>query len=508
MSEPAWTSTHPHLPDAGFDGGSMDCGNGLLLEIRRHLNALEAGGLLEIRSTEPSVAGDLPSWSRLTGNMLVSRTGTPNSASYIVCKGAFNSDRRRSGAMRSTVAARLPGPRLAVPSGSPVPLNLPPLAVTGVGSWPRPAWMLHLLTAHLEDRLPPGVFAAAAADATRLAVADQIVCGVDLVTDGEQSRDTYAGFVGSRLGACRLIPLEDLAAHVEHPEEFRRELSALDVPPGAHHPVALGRLVRDRELVVPDLRSARASTAIPVKIALPGPYLLARTLWLDCLLERHYKDRETLADDVCTVLRDEITHLLAEGAAIVQLDEPVLTEVVHGAPAARRSFMCGALSERREPAQELAFALDLWRRVTDGLPREHLALHVCRGNWSADESVALSGPYTPLLETFSQSPFGTLFLEMATPRAGALEDLSGLPSWMRLGIGLVNQKLDQPESVPMLLGRIRRAAQLFGPHRILLNPDCGFATFATCPLASREAAMRRMQILTECAQTVRGELGI
>lgn len=507
MSDTPWLDAHQHRPDTWFDGGSMDCGNGLLLEIRRHLNALDPGGLLEVRSNEPSVAGDLPSWSRMTGNQLVSSVGNPHAASYLICKGPFSGLARPVHA-RKAVAPRTPGPRLPVPPVHHAPVSLPPLAVTGIGSWPRPAWMLHLLAAHLEDRLPEGLFASAAADATRLAAVDQATCGMDLITDGEQSRDTYAGFVGSRLGSCRLIPLGDLAAHVEHPDEFRRELQALDVPPGAHHPVAVGPLVRDRELVLPDFRAARSATPVPVKVALPGPYLLARTLWLDCLLERHYRDRETLARDVCQVLRDEAAQLLAEGAAIVQFDEPVLTEVVHGAPAARRSFMCGALSERREPGRELAFALELWGMVTEGLARDSLALHVCRGNWSPDESVALSGTYAPLLETLGASPFGTLFLEMATPRAGNLEDLVPLGATHRLGIGLVNQKLDLPEQRATLMGRIRRAAGLFDPGRVLLNPDCGFATFATCPLASRDAAMTRMRLLAECAAEVRVEMGL
>lgn len=169
--------------------------------------------------------------------------------------------------------------------------------------------------------------------------------------------------------------------------------------------------------------------------------------------------------------------------------------------------MCGALSERREPSRELAFALELWRETTRGLPRESLALHVCRGNWSPDESVALSGPYEPLLETLGASPFATLFLEMATARAGRLEDLLPLAPTHRLGIGLVNQKLDQPESETILVERIKRAAELFGPERILLNPDCGFATFATCPLAGREGAMARMRLLARCASKVRNELG-
>ena len=148
MSDLHWIPEHAHRPDTGFDGGAMDCGNGLLLEIRRHLNALDPGGLLEVRSTEPSVAGDLPAWSRLTGNDLVSSVGNPRLASYLICKGKFSGSARPSH-VRKAVSPRVPGRRLAVPPGAPATVKLPPLAVTGIGSWPRPAWMLHLLAGAL-----------------------------------------------------------------------------------------------------------------------------------------------------------------------------------------------------------------------------------------------------------------------------------------------------------------------------------------------------------------------
>ena len=80
---------HPYPPHTSFDGGDLDCGNGLLLLIRKHIDPLDRGQLLEIRSTEPSVVEDLPAWCRLTGNELVSLIrGEPNS--FLVAKGAFD----------------------------------------------------------------------------------------------------------------------------------------------------------------------------------------------------------------------------------------------------------------------------------------------------------------------------------------------------------------------------------------------------------------------------------
>ena len=64
---------HPFTPAVSFDGGDLDCGSGQLLLIRKHIDPLEGGELLEILSTDSSVEEDLPSWCRLTGNQMVSR---------------------------------------------------------------------------------------------------------------------------------------------------------------------------------------------------------------------------------------------------------------------------------------------------------------------------------------------------------------------------------------------------------------------------------------------------
>ena len=79
-----------------------------------------------------------------------------------------------------------------------------------------------------------------------------------------------------------------------------------------------------------------------MKVALPGPYLLTRTMWLECVSRRAYASREALADDIVRVLREELHFLLAAGAALVQFDEPVLTEVVFGGREAGPQRSCAA----------------------------------------------------------------------------------------------------------------------------------------------------------------------
>lgn len=500
------TLQHPQHADVGFDGGDLDCGNGLLLLIRKHIDPLPRGGLLEIRSTELSVDEDLPAWCRMTGNELVSFLREGKQRSFLVAKGKL-AERTGTASMAPQVRAGVElvavTPMTEFPPVAPAPV-IAPLSVMGIGSWPRPRWMLQAVHEHMEGRLDDAAFHATADDAVRLAVQAQLRAGADVVSDGEQRRDSYASFVASRLDNCQLIPLTDLLPLVDDPEEFERELRALDVPAGdVRHPAVFGPLGRTRGIAVHEVDFARALTQQPVKVALPGPYLLTRTMWMECISDRAYANREDLAQDIVRVLREEIACLLAAGTALVQLDEPVLSEVVFSGPATQRSFMCGALSEKADTPTELAFARDLINAVVAGFPRERLALHMCRGNWTPDETLALAGDYRPLVDTLGQLRVGTLFLELATPRAGEMEVLKALPDDIRIGIGACNQKHAHVESVEHVVHHAEHAIQLFGAERILLTPDCGFATFADNPLNSAATAEAKLATLAGAARILR-----
>jgi 5-methyltetrahydropteroyltriglutamate--homocysteine methyltransferase len=226
-------------------------------------------------------------------------------------------------------------------------------------------------------------------------------------------------------------------------------------------------------------------------------------MWMECISDRAYANREHLAGDIVRVLREELHYLLAAGVAMVQLDEPVLSEVVFGKPPGQRTFMCGALGSRLDTDAELAFAEALINRAVDGLPRERIALHLCRGNWSPDERVALSGDYRPLMPLLSRLKVGTLMLEMCTSRAGDIAALRDLPSTFRIGIGVVNQKAQRVETVDEVTAMAERAIAIFGAERVLLTPDCGFATFADNPIASSGIAGKKLSTIVSAARALR-----
>ncbi len=504
------TALHTHAPDASFDGGDLDCGSGLLLMIRSHIDPLPRGGLLEIVSTDISVKEDLPAWCRLTGNELVSVAGAGGRAtSFLVCKGALAERGNVQPAARlnpvrpplDTVEPRRFRERLPEPSSAPA---IPPLAVMGMGSWPRPRWMVQAVHDHLEGRLSEEEFQTTADDAVRLCVDAQLRANVDVITDGEQRRDSYASFVGGRLDNCQLIPLTDLLPLVDDPEHFQEELRALDVPAGdIRHPAVFGRLGRSRPIAVHEAQFLSRLTDKPVKVALPGPYLLTRTMWMECISDNAYSSREHIAEDIVRVLREELADLLAAGVSMVQFDEPVLSEVVFTGAKTQRSFMCGALSEKGDPQAELAFARDLLNAVVRGFPRDRVGMHICRGNWTPDESTCLAGDYAPLVPTLRQIEVGTYFLELCTPRAGEVEVLRSLPDDRRIGVGVVNQKHARVESIDEILAKAGRAVELFGAQRVLLNPDCGFATFADNPVASAAVAQAKLAAISDAARVLR-----
>jgi 5-methyltetrahydropteroyltriglutamate--homocysteine methyltransferase len=98
-----------------------------------------------------------------------------------------------------------------------------------------------------------------------------------------------------------------------------------------------------------------------------------------------------------------------------------------------------------------------------------------------------------------QLTVGTLLLELCTPRAGDLGILKAPPASVRPGVGVVNQKRDRIEPVAEIVERAQRAIGLVGPERVLLTPDCGFATFADNPVASARVAAAKLRAIAGAA---------
>lgn len=212
--------------------------------------------------------------------------------------------------------------------------SLPDFPVTSVGSWPRPQWLLDAQRRRKADLLR------LQDDATVAAIRAQEEAGVDIVVDGEQRRDNFFSFVAGRLGGVRLMSMAELLDHVDDKSAFEAMLSALDVPAFAiKNPIVVDRISRERPLVLEDARFLLAHTGRPVKVTLPGPYLLARSTFVTSLSTPAYASREEMADDFVAILREELAELRGLGVGFVQFDEPVLSEIILAGKSATHTFM-------------------------------------------------------------------------------------------------------------------------------------------------------------------------
>jgi 5-methyltetrahydropteroyltriglutamate--homocysteine methyltransferase len=142
-------------------------------------------------------------------------------------------------------------------------------------------------------------------------------------------------------------------------------------------------------------------------------------------------------------------------------------------------------------------------RVIEGIPGVRTGLHVCRGNWSRSEEVLLTGDYEPLVPCFKEMGVRQFVLEYATPRAGDVDVIGRALSDREIGLGVVNPRTEEAESVETIVHNAERALKYFKPEQIYLNPDCGFGCFANRCVNDEESAARKIGNIVKAARLLR-----
>ena len=159
-------------------------------------------------------------------------------------------------------------------------------------------------------------------------------------------------------------------------------------------------------------------------------------MWLECVSHRAYASREALAKDVVRARREELLPLLAAGPGRGPVRRTGADRSRVGPAAWPAKLMCGALSAKRAPQEELAFAASLLNQVVAGAPRERTAIHIC--SWAIG---AVTNPWPwpglpPAPALLCELQVGTYFLGLCTPRAGELAILRDIPADRRIGAHL------------------------------------------------------------------------
>jgi 5-methyltetrahydropteroyltriglutamate--homocysteine methyltransferase len=339
------------------------------------------------------------------------------------------------------------------------------LLTTVVGSYPQPEWLID--RERLGERLPPRVRARelwrvrepfldeAQDDATRLAVRDMELAGVDVITDGEMRRESYSNRFATALEG---VDLDEPGV-------------ALDRT-GHENPVprVVGPIRRTRPVEVRDVEFLHSLTDRRTKITVPGPFTMTQQAQND-----HYADERSLALAYAEAVNEELHELKAAGADVVQIDEPYL-------------------QARPEAARE--YALEAIARALDGIPGETV-LHTCFG-YAHIVHDRPSG--YPFLRELADCAATDISLEAAQPGLDP-ELLRELPDKV-IVLGVLDLGSAEVETPHVVAERIRRALDVVPADRLVVAPDCGMKYLP------RERAFRKLEAMVAGARLVREEAGL
>jgi len=338
------------------------------------------------------------------------------------------------------------------------------LPTTLVGSYPQPEWLID--RARLAKQVPrvraqdlwlidPQRLEPAQDDATLLAIRDQERAGLDIITDGEQRRESYSNRFATALAGIDL----------ERPGTTANRTGGLSTVPRV-----IGPIRRRHPVEVGDVEFLRANTDRMIKMTVPGPF----TMSVQCQ-DDFYHDEEKLALDYASAVNAEIKDLFAAGADIVQIDEPWM---------------------QSRPQQARRFGVAALDAALDGVAGT-TAVHICFG-YAAVVKDKPSG-YSFLSE-LERSAVGQVSIEAAQPRLD-LSILRHLPS-KTIILGVIDLSDPAVETPATVADRIRNALPFVPAERIVVAPDCGLKYL------SREVAYGKMRAMVEGARIVREELAI
>lgn len=336
-------------------------------------------------------------------------------------------------------------------------MQLPSVASTTVGSFPRPGWLADTDRARAVFRLEGEALREAQEDATVVTLREQEDAGLDLLTDGEQRR---TGFINHILSAWDGFDLVDMK-----PKAIRRRVDVF-----IQVPRVVSKVSRRSSAVVAELRFAKAHTTKPVKMDVPGPMTVVDSTFDDA----YGNDEEALAMDVAAALNAEILELQEAGCDAVQIDEPAMTR------------------HHEKVAEYGARALE---RCLEGITIPTF-VHLCYGYPGVTARQHIY-EYPELLERLMETSIGGFSVEFA--RSGYDPSVLAAVKGRMVMYGCVDPS-DAPETRSVVTARARAALQYVDPDRLLLAPDCGLMTI------SRDQARAKSRLLANVAQDLRQSL--
>lgn len=340
-----------------------------------------------------------------------------------------------------------------------------PLRTTVIGSYPFPGW----LEFAVENLAQFGAadIAEMQDDAVMVAIGDQVAAGLDVITDGEQTRfDFNLSFYGHLCG----IELETASPRRFGPPAHDQR--------GKHR--VCGELTAPHGLgtVAEFQRLRRLATPGPeLKASVPGPYTMSGRL----LPNEQHADRFALTEALLPIIREELVRLVDAGCREVTVDEP--------------SMSCYAYKEDR------GRLVDIFNRTVEPIVGKcRLATHLCFGNFKGHAVGRRC--YAPMFPDFLEMQVDEMHVEMANREYAELAIIERIAERMDVCVGIIDVKSYYIETVEDVAERVRESLRYAPAERLSFAPDCGLSQTA------RWAARQKLANMVAGVQRVRAELGL
>ncbi len=367
-----------------------------------------------------------------------------------------------------------------------------------VGSFPRPRFLIEAFDKFSKKEISEAEYQEAVQDAIKLTVKEEEIAGIDVITDGEMRRSSFVSFVGQKLPGFRLVHITELKKDAK--EIMKREKAQLTL----WRAVADGE-IKDAVLAADELEYTKSITAKEVKVTLPSPYLVMWETWHKGISDGIYKQPEDLAERYAKLLRREVIRLKEKGASFIQLDEPMLGDLVEASPEKpdryRKVVELIHGQKYRGFKEEVKLACSLVNEVTKGISGVRLGIHLDR--WPNRDSPFYNTGYEKLLPELLELKVKQFVLEYASPGSGDPVKLaSELPSDVEIGLGVIRVRESTVERPQEIVKMAQDVAKVVGGERVWLNPDCGFAPgmYRGFP---RSVAFEKLKSMVKAAEILR-----
>lgn len=331
-----------------------------------------------------------------------------------------------------------------------------------VGSLPKPSWLAQPETLWSPWRLQGDTLVEGKQDALRIALQDQRHSGIDIISDGEQTRQHF---------------VTTFIEHLSGVDFEQRETVRIRDRYDASVPTVVGAVGREGPVFVDDARFLRQQTDQPIKWALPGPMTM-----IDTLYDRHYKSREKLAWEFATILNQEARELEAAGVDIIQFDEPSFNVFF-------------------DEVQDWGVAA--LERAAEGL-RAETVVHICYGygiKANTDWKATLGSEWRQYEESFpllQRSAVDIVSLECHHSHVPM--ELIELIRGKKVMLGAIDVASEAIESPEEVADTLRAALQFVDADKLIPSTNCGMA-----PLP-RQVARGKLAALSAGTNIVRQEL--